>query len=117
MVRPGESSVTQLAVEGFVPGVLSLVPCQLITASEPPAAVFPTADVGLLPGVGPQVSLQVRRLGVLLAATRVLAGVGWSLTLQHDHHLCLIARLLEHLGELVRGKLLVQIVTRGGGGR
>lgn len=57
VVWPGESSVAQLAVEGPVPGVLPLVPGQLVAAGEPPAAARPAAHVGLLPGVGADVGL------------------------------------------------------------
>ena len=75
MVRPGESSLTQFAVERFVPRVFPLMPGQLVRPGEPPAAVLPLADVGLLPGVGPQVGLQVGGLGVGLAAVVEGAGV------------------------------------------
>ena len=68
VVRPGESSLTQLAVERFVSCVFSLVPGQLVRPGEPPAAVLPLTHVGLLPGVGPEVSLEVAGLGVRLAA-------------------------------------------------
>ena len=55
MVGARESSIAQLAVERFVPRVFSLVSRQLVAPSEPPTTVVPTADVGLLPGVGSQV--------------------------------------------------------------
>ena len=116
MVGPRESSVAQLAVERLVAGMFTPVPCQLVAASEAPAAVVPAADVRLLPGVGPEVGFQVRGFGVLLAAPRVLACVRRSLALQHYHHLRVVCRrLLEHLGKLVRGQLLVGL-TRGGRG-
>ena len=60
---------------------------ELVRPGEPPPAVFPLADVGLLPGVGPQVSLEVAGLGVGLAAPRVVAGVGRTLPLEDDHDL------------------------------
>ena len=66
MVGPGEGSLTQLAVERFVPGVFPLVPGQLVRPGKPPAAVLPLADVRLLPGVGPLVSLQMTALSVNL---------------------------------------------------
>lgn len=75
MVGPGEGSLTQLAVEGFVPGVFPLMSGQLVRPGEPPATVLPLADVGLLPSVGPQVGLEVAGLGVGLAAVVEGAGV------------------------------------------
>ena len=57
MVGPGESSITEFAMERLVPRVLALVPGQLVASSKPPTAVVPTADVRLLPGVGSQVGL------------------------------------------------------------
>ena len=41
---------------------------KLIRSREPPAAVLPVADEGLLAGVAPHVGLQVTRLCVHLAA-------------------------------------------------
>merc|ERR1719242_1843167 len=76
-----------LAVERFVSRVFSLVPGQLVRPGEPPATVLPLTHVGFLPGVGPEVSLEVAGLGVRLAAARVVAGVGGTLPLQDDHHL------------------------------
>ena len=87
MIGPGESSVAQFTVEGLVARVFALVTRELVTAREPPAAVLPLADVGLLPGVSAEVGLQVAGLGVRLPAARMLAGVGRGLTLQHDHDL------------------------------
>ena len=55
--------------------MLPLVPGELVTAGEPPAAVLPLADVGLLPRVGAEVRLQVRGLGVGLPAARVVTRV------------------------------------------
>ena len=45
-----------------------LVSCQLVRPGEPPATAFPLTHVGFLPGVGPEVSLEVAGLGVRLAA-------------------------------------------------
>ena len=39
--------------------MLPLVPGQLVAAGEPPAAARPAAHVGLLPGVGADVSLHI----------------------------------------------------------
>ena len=58
------------------------VPCQLVGTGELPPAVFPVANIGLLPSVGPQVSLQVAGLGVALAATWMVACVVRQLSLQ-----------------------------------
>ena len=79
MIRPRECPVTHFALEGFVARVLADVPCQLVGPGELPAAVLPRADVRLLAGVGPQVSLQVAGLGVALPAARVPARVGRQL--------------------------------------
>ena len=46
-----------------------LVPGQLVRPGEPPAAVWPAADVGFLPGVSPDVGLQVAGLDVVLGQT------------------------------------------------
>ncbi len=95
MVGPREGPVAQLAVERLVAGVLALVPRQLIRAGEPPTAVVPLADIGLLPGVGAQVGLQVRRLGVGLPAARLVADVHRrGLPLQHNHHLLLLLQMV-----------------------
>jgi hypothetical protein len=63
VVRAGECSITEFAVERLVPGVLALVPRQLIRACKSPATVLPLADVGLLPRMSAQVRLQVGWLG------------------------------------------------------
>ncbi len=60
VVRTRESSIAEFAMERLVPGVLALMPRQLIGARKTPAAVLPRAYVGLLPGVRAQVSLQMR---------------------------------------------------------
>ena len=52
-----------------------LVSGQLVRPGEPPAAAFPVADVGLLSGVSPVVSLEVAGLGVGFAAVVEGAGV------------------------------------------
>ena len=87
MVGPGEGSLTQFAVERFVPSVFPLMSSELVRPGEPPATVLPLADVGLLPGVGPQVGLQVAGLGVGLTTPGVVAGVAGALPLEDDHHL------------------------------
>ena len=96
-----------------------LVSCQLVRPGEPPATAFPLTHVGLLPGVSPEVSLEVAGLGVRLAAARVVAGVGGTLPLQDDHHLraggC-VCRLTTGSTDwrLTRGRLAQ---TRRGGRR
>ena len=52
-------------------------------SGEPPPAPGPAADVGLLPGVGPDVSLEVGGLDVVLGAPLKCAG---------EHLLVLFAR-------------------------
>jgi len=54
--------------------VRPFVPGELIRAREPPPAVLPVADEGLLPSVPPHVGLQVAGLGVHLAAAGEHAG-------------------------------------------
>ena len=75
MVRPAEGSLTQLALERSVPCVFSLVSGEFIRPGKPPAATLPVTDVGLLPGVSAAVGLEVRGLGVGLAAVVVFTGV------------------------------------------
>jgi len=87
VIRSRESSITQLTVEWFIPRMLPFVPREFVTTSESPPTVVPTADVRLLPCVGPKVSLQVGGLGVLLPTPRVLTCVSGGLTLQDDHNL------------------------------
>ena len=57
VVRPRESSVTQLTVEGLVARMFPLVSCQLVTSGESPATIVPAADVGLLPRMSAQMRL------------------------------------------------------------
>lgn len=58
-----------------MPGVLPEVTCELVRASELPAATLPTAVVWLLACVSPEVCLQVGALGVGLSTARKSAGV------------------------------------------
>lgn len=48
VVRPGESSLAQVTLEGPVSGMFPEVSRQLVRACELPAAAFPTAMVRLL---------------------------------------------------------------------
>ncbi len=75
VVAPGERSLAELALERSVPSVFPVVTGQFIRAGELPTTALPVAVVGLLPGVGPHVSLEVGALGVGLAAARVGTGV------------------------------------------
>jgi hypothetical protein len=96
VVRTRESSIAEFAMERLVPGVLALVPRQLVRAGKPPAAVLPRADVGLLPGVRAQVGLQVRGLGVGLPAPGLVAYVQRRrFALQDNHNLLLLLLLLQ----------------------
>ena len=79
MVRSGESPVTHFALERFVTCVLSNVTGQFVTSCKLPAAILPRADVRLLPGVRPQVGLQVTRLCVAFAASGMPARVSGQL--------------------------------------
>ena len=49
------------------------VPGELVRSGELPAAAWPVAGEGLLPGVSPHVGLQVTLLGVQLPAAGLLA--------------------------------------------
>jgi len=75
VVGSRESPLTQLTLERSVPSVFPLVPGQLVRPSKPPATALPVTDVRLLPGVGPEVGLQVAGLGVGLPAVVEGAGV------------------------------------------
>lgn len=75
MVRAGECPFTQVTLEWPVPGVLSEVTCELVRASELPAATLPAAVVWLLSRVSPEVRLQVRALRVGLSTAGESTGV------------------------------------------
>ena len=75
VVCPGERPLTQHALEGPVPRVLSHVPRQLVGSRKSPAAVLPCADIWLFARVRPEMRREVGRLVVALATTGVLAGV------------------------------------------
>ena len=87
VVGSRESPLTQLTLERSVPSVFPLVPGQLVRPSKPPATALPVTDVRLLPGVGPEVGLQVAGLGVGLPTPGVVTGVGRTLPLEDHHHL------------------------------
>ena len=75
VVRPGEGPVAHLALERPVARVLPVVPRQLVGSGEFPSAILPGALVGLLARVRPEVGLEVRRFGVGLGASFVVARV------------------------------------------
>ena len=108
VVRPGERPLTHPALERPVPRVLPHVPRQLVGAGKLPAAVLPRADVGLLASVRPEMRLEVRRLGVALAAAGVLAGVRGQLPLEAVQ---LGLGLMGHFGIQVMTFLLVSQQT------
>lgn len=64
VVRSGEGAGALGALEGSIPGVLPLVPCQLVRSCKPPVATLPVADVWLFTCVRPVMGFQVRTLGV-----------------------------------------------------
>ena len=66
MITPGESSVTKVTFEGFTPGVFAVMSGQLIGSGKLPVTSLPAAEIRLLSGVGPLVSLQMTALGVNL---------------------------------------------------
>ena len=59
-----EPSLAEVALEGFGPGVLPVVPCQLVRIEKLTTAPFPRAFVQLLPSVDPFVLIQVQTLCV-----------------------------------------------------
>ncbi len=75
MIRSTERALAQLARKRPVPRVLALMAGQLIRARKPPPAPLPPAQVGLLARVGARVRLQMRGLGVGLAAAAERARV------------------------------------------
>jgi len=78
VVRPHEPLVADGARESLFAGVRSKVSLQLVGPGEAFSAEEPVADEGPLPGVPPQVSLQVRRLAVHLAAAGDVTAVDVS---------------------------------------
>lgn len=78
VVRSGEGPVAHLALEGPVSRVLPVVTGELVRPGKLPAAILPRALVRLLTCVRPQVGLQVRRFGVGLGASFVIARVSWE---------------------------------------
>ncbi len=48
VVRPGEGALTMLALEGLDPGVLPVVPGQLVGTGKAPLAALPGAAIRLL---------------------------------------------------------------------
>lgn len=75
-----EGSLAEHTLVRFLTRVLAVVTCQLIRAGKFPAAALPWTVVRLFTCVGAKVSLEVRALGVGLAAAGVFTAVdGWSL--------------------------------------
>ena len=64
MVAPRERPLTQVTLERFGPGVLAVMPCQLVRPRKLPPASLPGALIGLLSRMGPLVGFEVRALGV-----------------------------------------------------
>lgn len=75
VVRPGERSVTALALERAVARVFSVVTCEFIGSGKLPPAAFPVTVIRLLACVGSQMRLEVRALGVGFTAARIVTGV------------------------------------------
>ena len=65
LIPPGEALVAVRALVVLLSGVDPVVSVQLVGAGEPPGAVGPRADVGLVADVRAEVRAQVRRLLVL----------------------------------------------------
>jgi hypothetical protein len=63
VVAPAEGALAEVALEGAVAGVLSVVSRQLVGARELPAAALPVAVVGLLARVRAEMRFEVRAGG------------------------------------------------------
>jgi hypothetical protein len=59
VVGAAEGSLAKSALKGAVAGVLAVMPRQFVRTREFPPATFPVALVGLFPGVGPHMGLEV----------------------------------------------------------
>jgi hypothetical protein len=75
MVRPHEPLRTDRTRKPLLPGVRPHVPLQLVGPGEPLPAEEPAAQERPLPGVPPQMRLQMRRLTVHFVAPGVVADV------------------------------------------
>lgn len=95
MVGAGEGSLAESALEGTIARVLPVVASQLVRARELPAATLPLTLVRLLARVRTEVSLEVRGLGVGLAAAGVVTGVGRQLLARDCSSLSLGAGLVQ----------------------
>lgn len=78
MVRPGEGTLAEVALEGTVAGVLAKVACELVTASEFPSTALPVAVIWLFTCVCPVMGLEVGALGVSFATASEGTGVRGS---------------------------------------
>lgn len=81
VVRAGEGSLTQPALEWSVSSVFPVVPCQFIGPRKSPAATFPGAQVWLFPSVGSQMCFEVGRFDVGFRAAFVRTAVYGDLSL------------------------------------
>ena len=79
MVGPGEGAFAEAALERPVARVFPVVPRQLVGPGEFPSAALPSALVGLLARVRPEVGLEVRGFRVRLGASGEGAEVGGDL--------------------------------------
>ena len=81
MVRSGEGPLTHPASEGPVPRVFPRVTGQLIRPGKLPSTALVLAQIRFLPGVSPQMGLEVTGLGVSLWAALIGTGVDDGLPL------------------------------------
>lgn len=81
VVRPGELALADIALEGSDTGVLSTVSTKLVRARKPLPAALVIADIWLLPGVLPDVHLEVGQLQIALGAAGIEADEGLPLLL------------------------------------
>lgn len=91
VIAPHEASLANGAGELFFAGMRPLVPRQLVAAGEATIAILVRARERSLAGMGARVRLQMRRLEVIFAATRMLAFVDATAGLHR-------ARVRRHTG-------------------
>ena len=81
MIGPRKGTVAHSTLKGTVTGMFSHMSRQFVGSGELPSAIFPIANVRLLAGVRPEVSFQMARLCVTLAAARMFARMRRQLAL------------------------------------
>lgn len=75
MVASGKGPLAEVTLKRSVAGVFAIMPREFVRSGKFPSATFPVAVVRLLSRMGPQVRLQMRRLGVSFGAAGMRASV------------------------------------------